>query len=302
MIIKIRPESPFNFELSSIIFSTGDPQIQRYENGSYWQLIWLNNKLILITVRSIGSVHKPMLSVSLNPDKNLKKDDVLLAMHSVKSIFNLDLKLNNFYHDIEKDKIISVLTKKLIGLNSPTTSTFFEAIVSSIIEQQISLKAARSIENRMIKTFGDMLKLDGNVYYAFPTPKTLSKLKREDLRGSGLSYRKAEYVIGLSKCIDEEKIDLDELKNKNTSEIIKELIKIRGIGFWTAELAVIRGLHRLVALPADDIGLRRIVSHYYTNNKPISSDELRIIGKAWGKWSGLAAYYLVVADLMSIKI
>jgi DNA-3-methyladenine glycosylase II len=87
-----------------------------------------------------------MLSVSLNRDKKLKKDDVLLAMHIVKSIFNLDLKLNIFYHDIEKDKIISVLTEKLTGLKSPTTSTFFEAIVFSIIEQQISLKATRSIK------------------------------------------------------------------------------------------------------------------------------------------------------------
>ncbi len=302
LIIKIRPESPFNFELSSIIFSNGDPQIQRYENGLYWQLIWLNNKLVLITIRSIGSVHKPMLSVSLNPDKNLKKEDVLLARQIVKSIFNLDFKLNTFYHDMMEDKVMSVLTKKLTGLNSPTTPTFFEAIVSSIIEQQISLKAARSIENRMIKTFGDMLKLDCNVYYSFPNPNKLSKLKREDLRGSGLSFRKAEYIIGLSRCIEEKKIDLYELKTKHTSEIINELIKIRGIGLWTAELAVIRGLHRLVALPADDIGLRRIVSHYYTNNKPISSDELRNIGKAWGKWSGLTAYYLVVADLMSIKI
>jgi DNA-3-methyladenine glycosylase II len=72
--------------------------------------------------------------------------------------------------------------------------------------------------------------------------------------------------------------------------------------FGLQNLQLSDGLHRLVALPANDIGLRRIVSHYYTNDKPISLDELRIIGKAWGKWSVLAAYYLVVADLMSIKI
>ncbi len=118
----------------------------------------------------------------------------------------------------------------------------------------------------------------------------------------GLSFRKAEYVIGLSKNIEDNKFDLNELKTKNTSEIIHELLKIRGIGIWTAELAVIRGLHRLVALPADDIGLRRVVSHYYNNDKPVSSDELRKIAKNWGKWSGLVVFYLVVADLMSIKI
>jgi DNA-3-methyladenine glycosylase II len=302
LILKIYPELPYNFELSAKIFSNGDPQVQRYEKGFYWQLIWLNNKLVLITVRSVGSVDQPELSVSIKPDTELNSEDLVLARHKVCSIFNLDFNLKYFYEDMKNDRILSKLIPKLRGLNSPTTPTFFEAIVSSIIEQQISLKAARSIKNKMIKKFGDILKLEGATYYSFPTPQTLFKLEREDLRGSGLSFRKAEYVIGLSKCIEDKKLDLNKLKTKSTTEIIQELLKVRGIGFWTAELAVIRGLHRLVALPADDIGLRRVVSHYYKNDKPVSSDELRIIAKDWGKWSGLVAFYLVVADLMSIKI
>ena len=302
MILKIYPKSPFNFELSAKIFSSGDPQIQRYEKGSYWQLIWLNNKLVLITVRSLGSVDKPELSVSIKPDNELNKKDSELARKILTLIFNLDFDLKYFYNDMFEDRIMSKLILKLCGLNSPTTPTFFEAIVSSIIEQQISLKAARSIETKMIKEFGNMLQLDDETYYSFPTPETISNLEKEDLRGSGLSFRKAEYVIGLSKKIEENKLNLNELKNKNTSEIINELLKIRGIGVWTAELAVIRGLHRFVALPADDIGLRRVVSHYYNDDKPISADELRRIAKGWGKWSGLVAFYLVVADIMSIKI
>ena len=302
MIIKIIPKSPFNFELSVKIFSNGDPQIQRYEKGFYWQLIWLNNKLVLITVRSLGSVDKPELSVSIKPDNELNKKDNVLARKILTSIFNLDFDLKYFYEDMHEDSIMSKLTLKLRGLNNPTTPTFFEAIVSSMIEQQISLKAARSIETKMIKEFGNILQLDGETYYSFPTPETLSNLEKEDLREYGLSFRKAEYVIDLSKCIEENKLDLNELKTKSTSEIISELLKIRGIGVWTAELAVIRGLHRLVALPADDIGLRRVVSHYYNNDEPISADELRRIAKGWGRWSGLAAFYLVVADIMSIKI
>jgi len=302
LIIKIIPKSPFNFELSVKIFSNGDPQIQRYEKGFYWQLIWLNNKLVLITVRSLGSVDKPELSVSIKPDNELNKKDRVLARKILTLIFNLDFDLKYFYEDMHEDSIMSKLTLKLRGLNNPTTPTFFETIVSSMIEQQISLKAARSIETKMIKEFGNILQLDGETYYSFPTPETLSNLEKEDLREYGLSFRKAEYVIDLSKCIEENKLDLNELKTKSTSEIISELLKIRGIGVWTAELAVIRGLHRVVALPADDIGLRRVVSHYYNNDEPISADELRRIAKGWGRWSGLAAFYLVVADIMSIKI
>ncbi len=302
MILKIRPETPFNFDLSAKIFSSGDPQIQKYENGSYWQVICLNDRLVLVTVRSSGSVDNPELTVEVLPDKNLDIGDDLIVTSIVTSIFNLDFNLNNFYEDMKMDRVMSSLTSQLKGLNSPTTPTFFEAIVSSIIEQQISLKAARSIETRMIKKFGDALKIDNITYYAFPTPEILSKLERDDLRGVGLSFRKAEYVIGLSENILDGEVDLDGLKSRDTREIIDELLNIRGIGVWTAELAVIRGLHRLVVVPADDIGLRRIVSHYYNDGKPVSSDELREIAKIWGKWSGLAIFYLVIADIMSLDI
>jgi DNA-3-methyladenine glycosylase II len=302
LIVKIEPEPPFNFELTAEIFYNGDPEIQKYEDNSFWQLIQLKNRLLLITLRSTCTVDKPELLVNIKPDDGLNNRDIHQISKIVTSIFNLDFNLLNFYNDMKNDGVMSQLIVKLKGLNSPTTTTFFEAIVSSIIEQQISLKAARSIENRMIKDFGNRLEIDNKTYYIFPTPKTLSNLDKNDLRTSGLSFRKAEYVIGLSKDIVENKLDLDGLKKLETPEIIQKLITIRGIGYWTAELAVIRGIHRMVALPAEDIGLRRLVSHYYNDDKPVTVDELLDIAKGWGRWSGLAAFYLVVADLLSIKI
>ena len=302
MIIKIRPKAPFNFELSAFIFSDGDPQIQKYENGIYWQVINLNEHLFLIKVQSLGSVDEPELSVNINPDNELNKGDIELIRAKVISIFNLDYNLKEFYDYMKNENVMSKLVLKLKGLNSPNTPTFFEAIVTSIIEQQISLKAARSIETKMVKKYGEKLKIKTETYYNFPTPEIISKLKKEDLRDVGLSFRKAEYVIGLSNSIKEGKIDLNNLKTQETSEIIQKLLKIRGIGVWTAELAVIRGLHRIVALPADDIGLKRVVSHYYADGKPITSNQMRTLAKNWGNWSGLVVFYLIIADLMSIKI
>jgi DNA-3-methyladenine glycosylase II len=302
LILKINPQAPFNFDLSAKIFSNGDPQIQKYENDSYWQVLRLKSSLVLVNVWSSGSVDDPEIKVEVLSDKDLDEDDGLVVKQMVISIFNMNFNLRNFYDDMKVDRVMSTLTSKLRGLNSPTTPTFFEAIVSSIIEQQISLKAARSIETRMIKTFGDAINLDDKSYYAFPTPEKLSNLDKDDLRGVGLSFRKAEYVIGLSKNIMDGEVDLGKLKVMDTGDIIDVLLNIRGVGVWTAELAVIRGLHRLVVVPADDVGLRRIVSHYYNDGDPVSSDELREIAKIWGRWSGLAIFYLVVADIMSLEI
>ena len=171
---------------------------------------------MLVTVRSSGSVETPELTVDVKPDKNLDNADFELVKQIVTSIFNLNFNLRNFYEDMKADKLISTLTTQLRGLNSTRTPTFFEAIVSSIIEQQISLTAAKSIETHMIKTFGDALKLNNMTYYAFPTPQTLSNLEKDDLRGVGLSFRKAEYVIGLSKNIVDDELDLEALKSMDT--------------------------------------------------------------------------------------
>jgi hypothetical protein len=110
LILKIHPEGPFNFDLSAKIFSNGDSQIQSYENGSYWQVIHLNVRLVLVTIRSTGTVDNPELTVEVLPDKNLDNDDGLVVTSNVTTIFNLDFNLKNFYDDMKVDEVMSKLT------------------------------------------------------------------------------------------------------------------------------------------------------------------------------------------------
>ncbi len=138
----------------------------------------------------MGSVDEPELSVTIKPDNELSKEDIELVRDEVISIFNLDYNLKDFYDYMKNENVMSKLILKLKGLNSPTTPTFFEAIVTSIIEQQISLKAARSIETKMVKKYGEKLKIKTETYYRFPTPETISKLKKEDLKRCRLEFQK----------------------------------------------------------------------------------------------------------------
>jgi len=194
------------------------------------------------------------------------------------------------------------LTRKFCGLKSPTTQFAFEALVDSIVEQQISLKVAHAFEKRVIKKWGDALYLDDEVYYAYPTPKSLAKATQQELRGIGLSERKAEYVKNVASLIAEGKLDLESLAcGKTSNEVIEELDKIKGVGVWTAELTMLRGMQRLEALPADDLGLRRTIAHFYCSDKEITSGQARDIAKNWGQWKGLAAFYLIVAEILAVE-
>jgi DNA-3-methyladenine glycosylase II len=76
---------------------------------------------------------------------------------------------------------------------------------------------------------------------------------------------------------------------------------MRGVGVWTAELTLLRGLRRFDALPADDIGLRRVISHFYRDDAKLSATEAREIASSWGEWKGLAGFYLIMAEILDLS-
>lgn len=299
----IKAKAPFDFDLSCRIFSSGDKSIKKYANNRLWQTLTINQKTMLLYIESVGSVDDPELKVSVESNEELSRAILNSVPPTVHRMFNLGLDLHPFYEHMKSDSVLSHITSRLYGLKNHSTPTLFEAMVDSIIEQQISLKAAHSIENRLIKQFGRSVHLYGQDYYSFPSPEDLGILDLEELQSCGLSSRKAEYIRDLSLKIINKDVDMQSLqKMSNTSEMMEELIKIRGIGVWTAEMALLRGLCRLDVIPADDIGLQRVIGNFYGEDEKLSSEKIREIAISWGKWKGLASYYLIVADLMNISI
>ncbi|MGF7117977.1 DNA-3-methyladenine glycosylase 2 [Methanobacterium oryzae] len=302
MQLQLKPIPPYDFELSTKIFFS-DESIRKYENNRFKQLITVNDQPILIEIESIGTVNTPELSISFKSNNEVSENEAQKGLKIINKIFNLDFDLKSFYDDVNSDEIMFKLTQKLKGLKSPAAASVFEAMVLTIIEQQISLKAAHSIERKMIKKFGGTLSIDRHVYYAFPTPTQLNNASFDELRGCGLTLRKTEYIKSISKEIENGNLDFEKFKQyEDNDKIINELCKIRGIGLWTAEFVMLRGLNRLDSIPADDIGIRRVISHYYCNGRKISNNEAREIAKKWGRWKGLAAFYLIIAEMMDIRI
>jgi len=301
--IVVKPIPPFSFELSANVFSQGDRQICNYEKGKFTKVSRLNGRLIHISAVSKGSVDKPELQIELKSDTKLTEKEKNKAVEAISNLFNLNLDPTQFYEDVKQDAIMTKIAQKLLGLRGITMQTAYEALVDSIVEQQISIKVAIALERKIIKKFGAILHLDGENYYEYPTPQALAAASVEELRQCGLSQRKTEYIIEFSKLIADGKLNLEKFKKySDTDEIIKEMDEIRGVGVWTAELTMLRGMNKWDVIPADDFGIKRVISHYYCKDRKISSSEAREIAKAWGKWKGLAAFYLIVAETLSIKV
>ncbi len=302
MNLTLKAILPFDFDLSARIFSDSDEPTGGYGDGKFMQVLRTGDRLFLVTISSSGTIEEPELLVEIEPNGAVSSNNKRSIGEAVSSMFNLSLDLQPFYEYVRKDKVMAILTRALRGLKSPNTPTVFEALVSSIIEQQISLNVAFTLENNVIKAFGDKLRVDTRDYYAFPTPQKLASATTSQLRKCGLSARKGEYIRDASRLIVDGILDLEELENNADDKvIIEKLDKLRGIGVWTAELTMIRGMHRFGVMPADDLGLRRTIAHYYCKEKMISSTDARQIARRWGAWKGLAAFYLIVARMLHIE-
>ncbi len=166
---------PFDFALSAYILADGDPQIAKYDGTAYRQVLRVGGKLLLATVAAIGSVDSPQLRVAFTSDRSLTDRDATAAHAVISSVLNAYLDVKPFYQAIQDDPVMAELSGKLRGLKNPATPTVFQALFDSIIEQQISLNVAHVLQRRVIKAFGDALVVDGDTYYAFPTPERINE-------------------------------------------------------------------------------------------------------------------------------
>jgi DNA-3-methyladenine glycosylase II len=124
-----------------------------------------------------------------------------------------------------------------------------------------------------------------------------------DLRVCGLSQNKAEYIKDISIKVASGELDLEKFRrSKSADSIVSELMKLRGMGRWTAEYVLIRGLTRTDVLPADDLAIRKSVSHYYFRDESTDAQAVRTLAEGWGKWKGLAAFYLMRARRFGIEV
>jgi DNA-3-methyladenine glycosylase II len=156
----------------------------------------------------------------------------------------------------------------------------FFTLVRSIVGQQISVKAAASIWERVIRLAPDM------------TPEQILTSDPATLQACGLSARKLEYITDLAAHFADGSIHAGAWPGMDDEAIVAELIQVRGIGRWTAEMFLIFNLLRPDVLPLDDLGMQRAISLHYFGGKSRSREAMRRVAKPWSPWRSVATWYL----------
>lgn len=183
-------------------------------------------------------------------------------------------------HLSRKDRVMKRLIPKFGDACLESRGDAFTTLARSIVGQQISVKAAQTVWDKFA------------VLPRKLTPANVLKLKVDDMRAAGLSARKVEYLVDLAIHFDSGAVHVDAWKDMADELIIEELVAIRGIGRWTAEMFLIFHLMRPNVLPVDDLGLLNGISVNYFSGDPVSRSDARDVAVAWAPYCSVATWYI----------
>jgi len=200
----------------------------------------------------------------------------------VRKLLGLELDLDSFSAFAQSDPVLAAAVQRLPGFRPPLAPDPFEALVSSITAQQVSLHSAFAVRSRLIERFGE----PAERAVAFPTRERLARATDDELTALGFSRRKAEYVVGLARA----DLDFDELALLPDDEVKTRITSLRGLGEWSADWFLARHLARPEAWPAGDLGLRKAVLAFYPD-----VTDIRAAGVRFRPFQNLSAHYLLAA-------
>ncbi len=187
-------------------------------------------------------------------------------------------------HLVKRDRVMKKLIPQFGEGRLQSRGDAFTTLARSIVGQQISVKAAQSVWDKFAVLVG------GPSYRM--APAAVLEISVADLRGAGLSARKAEYLADLARHFQAGTVHVRQWQQMDDEAIIDELVAIRGIGRWTAEMFLIFHLMRPNVLPVDDLGLIKGISLNYFSGEPVSRAEAREVGDAWAPFRSVATWYI----------
>jgi len=256
---------PYDFDRSTARFRRwGRDLANLWDGKALWRAV--DGRAVRIA-RGDGGVDVEPLDASTTP--------------VVRKLLGAEFDLDAFAAFAAAEPVLAGVVASQRGLRPPLAPGPFEALVTSITAQQVSLHAAFAIRSRFVERFGAQV---GPVW-SFPARERVAAAEEPELVALGFSRRKAEYVVGLARS----DIDLDGLAVLPDAEVKERLVALRGIGEWTAEWFLARHLARPRAWPVGDIGLRKAVAHFYGD-----PDE-RAARPRFEPFENLSAHYLLGA-------
>lgn len=292
----IDPLAPFRLDLSVWALRRRPRNtIDAWDGRCYQRTLPLSGTTCEVSIASTGGQTDRRLRVEVTSNDGQPREDEVRV--SVERLLGIRVDLSDFYRMAESDDLIGSMTARLRGLKPPRFPTVFEALVNAVACQQLSLEAGLSILNRLATTFGETISTTKSSRHAFPAPDRIACLRPSALRDLGFSVRKAETIIDIASAVVARELDVDRLEQASDSEALSLLTSLSGIGRWSAEYVLLRGLGRLSVFPGDDVGARNNLARRLGVQAPLDYEAVGNAVSRWQPYAGLVYFHLLVERL-----
>jgi DNA-3-methyladenine glycosylase II len=206
--------------------------------------------------------------------------------------FDLKTDLKPFYKMASKDKLLKDLVSQFYGYRIVGQPDLFESLAWAILGQQINLAFAYTLKQRFVEQFGEKLIFNEREYYLFPKPQVVSVLNDELLLPLQFSRQKSKYVVILAEAFASGQVSKEKIRQLPFEEAKQALMKIKGIGNWTANYALMKTFHYPAAFPLEDAGVHNAIKNLKKMKLKPTLDQVRRIFKKYKGWEAYATLYL----------
>jgi DNA-3-methyladenine glycosylase II len=291
------PRPPFRLDLTAwALRRRPNNVVDRWDGSTYRRVMSVAHSVAEVEVRQIGPSHAPRLAVSAVTDERLDTARVRAELTAtLRRLLGLDADLDDFYRCVADDSNLGPLADRFRGLKPPRFPTMFECVANAIACQQLTLTVGITLLNRLAESSGpSVASLPGATHYAFPDPGDLGLGTAAGLRELGFSTRKGVALIELARHIASGELDLESMQQLDDDAASAFLQHLGGVGRWSAEYALLRGLGRLEVFPGDDVGARNNLARSLDLASPLDYEGVRKVVARWAPYAGLAYFHLLV--------
>ena len=270
--------------------------IDRWDGQAYQRVLVIDDKPIAVGVSQTGPTGNPRLQVTLT-GKGISRAERTWVRQALERLLGLRVDLSSFYQLAQRDSKLGPLVERFRGVKPPRFPTLFEALANAIACQQMSLSLGILLLGRLTQKFGLPAQETVGPAHAFPRPVDLAELEPEDFRELGFSRQKGRSLIALARAFREHSHQWEALKTLNNQGALESLLNLRGIGRWSAEYALLRGLGRLDVYPGDDVGARNNLRSWLRLRKSLDYEGVHRITRRWQPYAGLVYFHMLLHRL-----
>jgi DNA-3-methyladenine glycosylase II len=299
-VFSLKPTPPFRLDLTVwALRRRPDNQVDDWDGETYRRALALDGKLagkvLEVAVVQKGAPAAPRVEARVSGAR-LTSGVKSAVTEALDRLLGLKVDLSGFYRLAAGDRRLESLAERFRGLKPPRFPTVFEALVNGIACQQVTLTLGIRLLNRLAETYGGAVA--GSNLHAFPQPSGLAGLEPERMRSLlKISRQKVRALIELSSAVVEGKLNLEELALLDDETAVARLLELWGVGRWTAEYALLRGLGRLRVFPGDDVGARNNLQRWLHLKKALDYESVRHTLMRWKPYAGMIYFHLLLDRL-----